>query len=52
MYSFVQGLPHQYANLTAVTNLSDNYAEYKINNYSKILIFNNNLGVDIFELHV
>ena len=36
LFSVVQGLPYQYANLTAFTTLSDDYEAYKITNNSKI----------------
>ena len=32
LYSVVQGLPYEYANLTAFTTLSDDYEQFKINN--------------------
>ena len=36
LFSVVQGLPYQYANLTSFTTLSDDYEAYKITNNTKI----------------
>ena len=36
LFNVVEGLPYTYANLTAFSNLSDNYDEFKINNTSNI----------------
>ena len=35
LFSVVQGLPYQYANLTAFTTLYDDYESYKITNNSR-----------------
>ena len=36
LFSVVQGLPYQYANLTAFTTLSDDYEGYKTTNNTRI----------------
>ena len=35
LFSVVQGLPYQYANLTAFTTLSDDYDAYQITNNTR-----------------
>jgi len=40
LFNVVEGLPYTYANLTAFSNLSDNYDEFKINNSSNISTLN------------
>ena len=38
LFSVVEGLPYQYANLTAFTTLSDDYEAYKITNNTNFQI--------------
>ena len=48
LYSVVQGLPYEYASLTAFTTLSDDYEQFKINNNIDI----NNLTTSLSTLNV
>ena len=55
LFNVVEGLPSTYANLTAFSNLSNNYDEYKINNNSTISILNNdidNINTNLSILHL
>ncbi len=44
LYNVVEGLPFQYANLTAFSNLSDDYDSFKITNNSNLSILNNDIN--------
>jgi hypothetical protein len=46
LFNVVEGLPNQYANLTAFTNLSNNYDSFKISNTSNL----SNISLDIDNL--
>ena len=45
LFSVVQGLPHQYANLTAFTILSNDYDQFKINSNNDIDNLTTNLSI-------
>jgi hypothetical protein len=46
LFNVVEGLPNQYANLTAFTILSNNYDSFKISNTSNL----SNINLDIDNL--
>jgi hypothetical protein len=43
LFNVVEGLPYQYANLTAFTTLSDDYEAYKITNNSYLSILDTDI---------
>ena len=46
LFSVVEGLPYQYANLTSFTTLSNDYQQFKINNNTNL----STLNIDIDNL--